>query len=94
MVIQMKAKLNKAAHEIGVKDVAKRDRNGACLIKNHSMANFQLNFSFSAHSPPCPPSPLFCLCAWLGNWILVVSQQSALSELSGRSEVAGQHCHS
>lgn len=76
-----------------VKDMAKSDGNGTSLIESRSMANFQLNFCLSAHSPPCyPPSPLFCLSAWLGNWISVVSQQSALSELSGRSEVAGQRC--
>lgn len=69
--------------------MAKSDGNGTSLIESHSSENFSL----FAHSPSCyPPSPLFCLSAWLGNWISVVSQQSALSELSGRSEVAGQRC--
>lgn len=67
---------------------------GASLMESHSMANSQFNFFHSAHPPllPSPPSPLSCLPAWLGNWISVVSQGSALWELSGRSEVAGQHC--
>lgn len=75
---------------MGAKDAVKRDRNGASLMESHSMANFQFNFFLPRCRPP--PSPLSCLPAWLGNWISVVSQGSALLELSGRSEVAGQHC--
>ena len=58
------------------------------LIKSHILANTQLKFPQPLHHP----LSLFCLTAWLGNWISLVSQQSALSQLSGRSGVAGQHC--
>lgn len=57
------------------------------------MENFQSNFFLSAyhHLLQFPPCPLSCFPAWMGNWISVVSLGSTLLELSGRSEVAGQH---
>lgn len=63
------------------------------LIENQSTGTVQFSFSLSAHPPLLPPAPypISSLPAWMGNWISVVSQGSALSELSGRSEVAGQH---